>query len=191
MVINIPTSSDRIYEQYFTFMNPFFNLTPNEIKLVAAMLTLYKETEGAKETIRWGYVFSKEGKDFIERQSGMNKNQITLTLSGLNKKTYQGQPILLKEPYKALHPVICIDPTESPTITINFVFNQEKKQDDIEQAPERDNNEYREEVQDIAPREPEVMEPAVSYDEGENTEVSTNESPRKLPPGFLSSYYAE
>jgi len=122
MEINIPTNITKIHEQYLTFMNIFFNLTPNEIKLISAILTIYKETEGAKENIRWGYVFSKEGKGLIEQHSGMNKNQINLTLSALSKKEYQGNPILEKTPYRAITEGLRVDPINNPYIKINFVF---------------------------------------------------------------------
>ena len=118
MEINIPTNINKIHEQYLTFMNIFFNLTPNEIKLISAILTIYKETEGAKENIRWGYVFSKEGKSLIEQQSNMNKNQINLTLSALSKKEYQGNPILQKSPYRAITEGLRVDPISNPSIKI-------------------------------------------------------------------------
>lgn len=189
MQINIPTNDKKIFEQYFMFMNAFFNLTPNEIKLIAAVLSIYKETEGAKENIRWGYVFSKEGRDMIEEQSEMNKNQINLTLSALSKKEYQGHPLLLKQPYKALNQVLCIDPIADPEIHIHFIF--QNTTNDIKPQAAEDNNRDRGEVQPIEEGEPETMGTTVSYDEGEDSDDSEEEPRRTLPPGYFSSYHAQ
>ena len=191
MEINIPTNITKIHEQYLTFMNIFFNLTPNEIKLISAILTIYKETEGAKENIRWGYVFSKEGKGLIEQHSGMNKNQINLTLSALSKKEYQGNPILEKTPYRAITEGLRVDPINNPYIKINFVFVENNKEDGTKSEAEEPDNRDREEIP-IEPRgEPEVVEPTVSLDESEDTEVDSSYTPKRVPPGYLPSYNVE
>ena len=191
MEINIPTNITKIHEQYLTFMNIFFNLTPNEIKLISAILTIYKETEGAKENIRWGYVFSKEGKGLIEQHSGMNKNQINLTLSALSKKEYQGNPILEKTPYRAITEGLRVDPINNPYIKINFVFVENNKEDGTKSEAEEPDNRDREEIPIEPRREPEAVEPTVSFDESEDTEVDSSYIPKRVPPGYLPSYNVE
>ena len=191
MEINIPTNINKIHEQYLTFMNIFFNLTPNEIKLISAILTIYKETEGAKENIRWGYVFSKEGKSLIEQQSNMNKNQINLTLSALSKKEYQGNPILQKTPYRAITEGLRVDPIGNPSIKINFVFVENNKKDDIKPKAKESDNRDREEISIKSAREPKVVEPTVPSDEGQDNKVNSSYAPKRIPPGYLPSYNVE
>lgn len=209
MYVQIKSTPEKIYEQVLTFMNPFYNLTPNEIKVVAAILRLYKETEGAQEKIRWGYVFSTEGKDQIKDATGMDTNKLNLTFTGLRKKTFQGEPILLKEPIARIQENLCIDPMNYSEITVEFILPDHEapapavisevpetvvpEPEDyvvLENDPETEGDypEDREEIPDdwdpsITP----VGEPVHTHTETHRKESEKGE--RDLPPGFRTSYY--
>ena len=151
MYLELPTNDKEIFEQYLTFMNPFFNLTPNEIKVLAALLFLYKESQGGKESFRWGYVFSTEGKNRVKEFTGMNTNQVNLTISSMSKKQIMGDDIIIKEPHKHINPKCVMDPIANPVIQITFkIDGQETKKESapVQVIPETrgDNPRDRDEV---------------------------------------------
>ena len=67
-IILVPSDKKKVYLQYLTFLNPFLNLTNNEAKVVAEILYYYKQSEGAKEHIRWDWVFSTETRKKNQRR---------------------------------------------------------------------------------------------------------------------------
>lgn len=184
MEIRIPTNKTLIYEQFLGFMNPFYKLTPNEVKVLAAILMIYKETVGAAEHVRWGYVFSTEGRERMKTTTEMNGNQLGLTFTQMYKKTIGGHTLLVKEPFKHVHPSMCIDPIEHPEITFKFIEQHEQEEYD-EQPPAGDHSEHREEAQPVEEGEPEVMVVPVSPDPQEDSDLIAEGSNRELPPEFV------
>lgn len=196
MYLEINTDNSKIYEQYLTFLNPFLNLTPNEIKVLAAVLFLYRETEGGKEEFRWGYVFSTEGKARLKDFTEMNANQINLTLSSMSKKQMLGEDILIKEPYKHIHPKCVLDPIKNPFIQIKFKFEDEQVETKVQEPlpvtteARTDNNRDREEVWDRSEDFHPNMVSAVPQYEEEDKPVNRKDSGKYISPREFSRNYA-
>lgn len=118
-IIIVPSNSRKIYAQYLTFMNPFFNLTNNEIRLIGEVMYYYKQSEGAKEEIRWDWVFSTETRKKIKTSLKMNDNTFNTTLNKLrNKKLIDGNKIDDR---------LVIDPSKEFDVVIKFKLKDETK----------------------------------------------------------------
>lgn len=196
MYLEINTDEHKVYEQYLTFMNPFFNLTPNEVKVLAAVLYLYRESEGGKEEFRWGYIFSTEGKARIKNLAEMNSNQVNLTLSSMGKKTMLGEPLIVKEPYKRLHEKCVVDPVKNPVIHITFKIDGTEtkvpKTQEIKANTEtgRNNNTNREKVRTERRTSDPIMVAPVSQHEEEDSNLDKKGDGRYLSPEQFSRDYA-
>jgi hypothetical protein len=191
MYLEINTNTTKVYEQYLTFLKPILDLTSNEVKVLAALLFLYQETAGAKEKIRWSYVFSTEGKESIRDRAGMNANQLNLTFTSLRKKE-----ILLEEPHKHIASRYIINPVSDSKIVLIFnIADELKKEERVEvqsvtSTADRDNSGDREEVQSESSGSYTPMVSAVPQYKEEDKPISNKRREAYLSPEEFSRHYA-
>jgi hypothetical protein len=118
-IILVPSDKKKVYLQYLTFLNPFLNLTNNEAKVVAEILYYYKQSEGAKEHIRWDWVFSTETRKKIKEDLDMTDSTFNTVLNKLRSKSIITENSLNKN--------MIIDPDDDFEIVVKFKFNNETR----------------------------------------------------------------
>lgn len=123
MYLEVVATKEDIFEKFMTFLKPVFDLTTNEVKVLAAILLRYKESEGAADKVRWNYVFSTEGRKEVADFAEMNTNQLNLTISSMRKKD-----VILDDPYTHVKSEYIVDPLKDRQITIIFTISGQEKQ---------------------------------------------------------------
>lgn len=123
-----------MYQDYISLMRPLFNIAPAGAKILAHLHSKYNESEGAKEEVRFQWLFSADVKREIKELLDMSDNSFNLQISALKKTQLpnnKGTVLYLNNNLLYINPLLLIDNKEPLVLKFNFIFDESRKEENI------------------------------------------------------------
>lgn len=124
MKIQLPTNEDKFHEQILGFFNFGIGLTPQELKVLAKIISLNLEYKELPEEKRIKYIFSSEVRKEVCQELKISAQNFNNILTRLKKKTFFSTPVL-DEDYKVPKALLIETPKDKFSIVIDFLPDHE------------------------------------------------------------------